>query len=150
MKTLQLQHLDAKMQEIKKLQQVAPPPVGWLKAIRTALGMSLQQVSQRLSVTRQSVQEMEHREQEGTITLKSLREAGKAMDMQLVYGFVPVDSSLEALIDRKARDLAMQIVLRTSHSMKLEDQENSEQRIEKAIQERAAAIKQEMPKALWN
>jgi hypothetical protein len=69
--------------------------------------------------------------------------------MQLVYGFVPNDGSLEALIDRKAEELATQIVMRTNNSMKLEDQENSKQRIEKAILERAFAIKTEMPKTLW-
>ena len=34
--------------------------------------------------------------------------------------------------------------------MKLEDQENSKQRIEKAIEERATIIKNEMPKTLWD
>lgn len=34
--------------------------------------------------------------------------------------------------------------------MKPEDQENSEERIEKAIVEGTAEIKNEMPKALWN
>jgi predicted DNA-binding mobile mystery protein A len=101
-------------------------------------------------MTKQSVREIEQREKDGSITIKSLREAAKALDMQLVYGFVPVDGSLDALIDRKARELAMQIVLRTSNSMKLEDQENSKQRIEKAIEERAALIKHDMPKALWD
>jgi hypothetical protein len=54
------------------------------------------------------------------------------------------------LIDRKAKELAKQIVQRTSHTMKLEDQENSKQRIGKAIEERAAIIKNEMPKTLWD
>lgn len=57
---------------------------------------------------------------------------------------------MEALIDRKAEELAKEIVRRTSNTMKLEDQENSRQRIEKAIAERTMAIKSEMPKALWD
>ena len=72
------------------------------------------------------------------------------MDMQLVYGFVPNDGSLDALIDRKAKELAKQIVMRTSNSMKLEDQQNSAERLEQAIQERTIAIKNEMPKILWD
>lgn len=149
-KSLQLQQLNSKMQAFASLQKVAPPPTGWLKAIRSAIGMSLQQLSNRLSITKQSVQEIEQREKEGTITIKSLREAAKALDMQLVYGFVPVDGNLDALIDRKAKELATKIVLRTSNSMKLEDQENSKQRIEKAIEERAIILKNEMPKTLWD
>jgi len=93
---------------------------------------------------------MERREKDGSITIKALREVANALDMQLVYGFVPKDGSLDALVDRKARELAKQIVLRTSNTMKLEDQENSQERIGKAIEERATAIRSEMPKALWD
>lgn len=132
------------------LQKVAPPPTGWIKAIRNAIGMSMLQLGKRLSITKQSVQDIERREKDGSISIKALREAARALDMQLIYGFVPNDGSLEALIDRKAKELATQIVQRTSNSMKLEDQENSKQRIEKAIEERATIIKNEMPKTLWD
>ena len=126
------------------------PPSGWIKAIRVALGMSMQQLGNKLSMTKQGIQELERREQEGSITLRSLREAARALDMQLVYGFVPNNGSLDALIEKKARELATRIVMRTSNTMKLEDQENSKQRIEKAIEERTAIIKNEMPKILWD
>jgi predicted DNA-binding mobile mystery protein A len=149
-KSLQIQQLNGKMLAFASLQKVVPPPTGWIKAIRNALGMSMLQLGNRLSITKQSVQDMESREKDGTISIKALREAARALDMQLVYGFVPNDGSLEALIDRKAKELATQIVMRTNNSMKLEDQENSKQRIEKAIQERALAIKTEMPKTLWD
>ena len=147
---LQRQQLNSKMQAFASLQKVAPPPTGWIKAVRLAIGMSMEQLGKKLSITRQGVQDIERREQDGSLTVKSLREVAKAIDMQLVYGFVPMDGSLDALIDRKARELAKQIVLRTSNSMKLEDQENSRERIEKAIDERAIAIKNEMPKTLWD
>ena len=149
-KSLQLQQLNHKMQVFASLKKVPVPPTGWIKAIRLALGMSAQQLSKRLSITKQGVQDMENREKEGSVTIKSLRETAKAFDMQLIYGFVPNDGSLEALIERKAKELATQIVLRTSNSMKLEDQENSQRRIKKAIEERAEAIKKEMPKTLWD
>ena len=129
---------------------VTPPPTGWIKAVRLALGMSLQQLAIRLSITKQSVQEMEQREKNGFITLKSLRDTANALDMELVYGFVPKDGSLDALIERKARELATKIVSRTSHSMILEDQGISDERIEKAIEERATRLKYEMPKILWD
>lgn len=103
----------------------AMPPSGWINAIRTALGMSLQQLGDKMSITKQSVQNIEKREKDGSVTIKSLREVAKAMDMHLVYGFVPVDGNLDALIDRKAKELATQIVMRTSNTMKLEDQENT-------------------------
>jgi len=149
-KSLQIQQLNAKMLAFASLQKVAAPPTGWIKAIRTAVGMSMQQLGSKLSITKQSVQDIEKRENDGTISIKSLREAARVLDMKLVYGFVPNDGSLELLIERKAKELATQIVLRTSNTMKLEDQENTKSRIEKAIQERATIIKNEMPKILWD
>lgn len=149
-KSLQIQQLGRKMQAYAQLQTLVPPPAGWIKAVRTAIGMSMQQLGNRLSITRQSAQEIEQREQDGSITLKSLREAAHAMDMELVYGFVPKDGSIDQLIERRAKALAKEIVLRTSHSMRLEDQENSQERIQQAIEERAMMIQQELPKALWD
>ena len=149
-KSLQIQHLNGKMLAFASLQKVAPPPTGWIKAIRNAIGMSMLQLGNRLSITKQSVQDIERREKDGSVTIKALREAARALDMQLIYGFVPNDGSLELLIERKAKELATQIVMRTNNTMKLEDQENTKQRIEKAIQERTNIIKTEMPKTLWD
>jgi predicted DNA-binding mobile mystery protein A len=149
-KSLQLQQLNSKMQRFAALQQVAMPPTGWIKAIRTAMGMSLQQLGNKLHISKQGVMDMERREKEGSITIRSLREIARVMDMQLVYGFVPNDGSLDALIEKRATQLATQIVMRTANTMKLEDQANSEKRIEAAIRERAAAIQHEMPKILWD
>lgn len=147
---LQIQQLETRLQVYSSIENRAVPSTGWLKAVRTALGMSLQQMAQRLSISKQSATEIEQREQEGSITLNSLRQAANALDMELVYGLVPKDGSLEKLIDRKARELANQIVSRTSNTMKLEDQENSKERIKKAIDERTEGLKREMPKVLWD
>ena len=149
-KSLQLQQLNDKMLGFASLNQAAVPPTGWIKAIRTALGMSGQQLGNKLSVTKQGILDFEKREQDGSITIKALKEIGRAMGLQLVYGFVPNDGSLDALIEKRAQELATKIVLRTSNTMKLEDQGNSKKRIDKAIEERAAEIKREMPKILWD
>ena len=147
---LQIEQLDSKIKIFAPTLKVAVPPTGWIKAVRMALGMSQRQLANRVYITKQSVQEMEQREKDGSISLKSLRETARALDMELVYGFVPKDGSLDALIERKARELAIKIVKRTSNTMKLEDQENSESRIKKAIDERTALLKNEMPKILWD
>jgi predicted DNA-binding mobile mystery protein A len=148
MAKVMIQQLNKKLLSFAALSQVAVPPNGWVKAIRIALGMSMQQLGNKLSVTKQGILDIEKREKDGSITLKSLREPGRVLDMELVYGFVPKDGSLDALIEKKALELASKIVLRTSNTMKLEDQENSKERIEKAIQERAEEIKSKMPKIL--
>lgn len=149
-KSLQLQQLNSKMMGFASANQVTMPPIGWIKAIRTAIGMTMQQLGNKLKISKQGVMDIEKREKDGSITIKALREIARAMDMQLVYGFVPNDGSLDALIKKRATELATQIVMRTANTMKLEDQANSKKRIEAAIKERATAIQNEMPKILWD
>lgn len=149
-KKIQIDQLESRVKRFSHARELPNPPTGWIRAVRLALGMSLQQLANKLKITKQSVQEIEMREKEGSITLRSLREIASALDMELVYGFVPRDGSLEKYIDKKARSLAEIIVSRTSNSMKLEDQENTKQRLEKAIEERTIIIKRDLPKALWD
>lgn len=145
---LRVAQMDSKLKEFA-VYTASPPSGGWIKAVRTALSMSLRQLGQKLGTTASSTNEMEQREADGSITIKKLRETAYAMDMKLVYGFVPNDGSLQALIDRKAMELAKEIVLRTNQNMRLEDQEIKEDRIQKAIEERAEKLKNETPKLLW-
>lgn len=147
---LQIEQLESRIALFNVTRQFPNPPTGWVKAIRTALGMSLQQLANKLSITKQSVQEIETREREGAITIKSLRDTARALDMELVYGIVPKQGSMDSYIESKARKLAEEIVYRTSNNMKLEDQENTDERLKKAIEERTQVIKQELPKALWD
>lgn len=148
--TLQRNQLSQKIEQFKGLKDVLNPPSGWIKAIRTSLGMSLGQVAKRLNTTKQSIQSFEKREKEKSITLKSLDEIANAMEMKLVYGFVPKDGTLDLLIEKKAKELAREIVARTSQTMKLEDQENSSERLNSALEERKNEILQQMPKSLWD
>lgn len=147
---LQIEQLDNRIAIYSGIRRETMPVSGWIKAIRTTLGMSMQQLGNRLNISRQGVLEMEKREKEGAITLNSLREIGNAMDLQLVYGFVPKDGSLAKLIERRATELAKEIVMRTAKTMELEDQSNSEKRIKKAIRERTESIIREMPKMIWD
>ncbi len=149
-KKLQIDQLEKRIELFSPALKLPNPPTGWIRAIRLALGMSMRQLANKLSITKQSVQEIELREKEGAITLKSLREAARALDMELVYGFVPKAGSLEKHIEIKAHELAKKIVYRTSNNMKLEDQEISTERIKKAIDERTEIIKKELPKSLWD
>ena len=150
MRSLQIDQLNQKMLTFDKVRRVKVSDKGWVHTVRTTLGMSLEQLGKKLSLTRASVGSIEKREADGSITLNSLREAASALDMELVYGFVPIDGTLQNHIERKAEQLASKIVHKTSHSMKLENQENSQQRLTKALQERKEEIIREMPKALWD
>lgn len=146
---LVIEQMDKKLTVFKSIENVIIPSKGWLNAVRVSLKMTLQQLGNRLNITAQSANDLEMREALGTISLNRLREAANALDMKFVYGMIPKDGSIELMIEKRAKELAQQIVLRTSNSMKLEDQENSGERIEKAIQEKTEEIKEELPKYLW-
>ena len=147
---LQFQQLNEKMDQLNGMQHVIVPPIGWIKAIRNGIGMSMEQLGKKLSITKQGVMDIEKREKEGAITINSMQEIAKAMDTQFVYGFVPKAGSLEQMIEYRALEIATKIVERTSNTMKLEDQANSKERIEKAIKERASEIINKTPKILWD
>ena len=145
-----LEQIDKKILHLKKIEDLTIPSSGWVYAIRQALGMSLRQLGKKMEITPQSVKEIEEREKSGSISLNVLRQFGKCLDLKLVYGFVSKQITLEKMIEKRALELAKEIVMRTSMSMKLEDQENNPKRIQKAIDEKAKEIKFEMPKYLWD
>jgi predicted DNA-binding mobile mystery protein A len=147
---LLIEQADRKLQPFKGLEAIVIPPKGWINTIRTALKMSLRQLGGRLNISAQSVKEIEEREANGSLTLKVLREAGFVLNLKLVYGFVPMDGSIEKMIEIKADALAREIIARTSQSMALEKQENSEERLKKAIDSKAKEIMDKMPKYLWD
>ncbi|MFC4144618.1 mobile mystery protein A [Pedobacter mendelii] len=145
-----IRQLDSKIVSFKSLISIKSSPKGWINQIRTGLNMSQVQLAKRLGITAPAIIDLERREAEGAITLKSLKEAGEALNLKLVYGFVPKDGTLEAMIEQKAREQAIEIIKRTSVTMKLEDQENSQSRLEEALSELTNDIKREVPKSLWD
>ena len=149
-KKLLVEQLDRKMSKISIFRQIDAPSKGWVNAIRTTLNMSLAQLGKRLKLTPVSVKEIEEREEHKTITLKKLIEVGNALDLQFVYGFIPKESSIETMIEKRALQVARDIVMRTSHTMALENQENRRERLERAIIDRAEILKQELSKHLWD
>ena len=148
--SLIIEQLDSKLKEFKKVGLNEAPTAGWIHATRTSIRMSMRQLGKRMGSSAQTVNHFERAEASGSITIKSLRRAGSALGLKLVYGFVPKDQSIEAMIEKRALEVAREIVLRTSHSMKLENQENTPERIDKAIKERASELKRELPKHLWD
>lgn len=147
---LLIEQLDAKLSCFKEVEEVVLPSVGWVKSIRTVIKMSLRQLGNRLNVSPQGIAEMEKREANGTITINSLKEIALVLDMRLVYGFISNKGSIEGMIEQRAQEIAKEIVGRTHVTMTLEDQQNSKERIEKAIRQKTEEIKYEMPKYLWD
>lgn len=146
---LRIAQLDKKIAAFSEAKRLSPPGGGWVYAIRTALGMSLKQLGAKLGITPQGVKNIEQREADGSLTLDRLRDVAAAMDLQLIYALLPRQESLEKMIEKRALELAREIVLKTSQTMHLEDQGIDQVAVQKAIEKRAARIKEELPKALW-
>lgn len=149
-KRLLLKQLDEKIRHFKGIEKVSIPEKGWINTIRKALNISLEQLGKKLSLSRQGIKKIEEREVSGSITLNTLREIANKMEMQFVYGFVSKKGTATKIIDDRAQQLAQKIVLRTHHTMQLENQGNSKEQIQKAINELAFELKQEMNKSLWD
>lgn len=145
-----IEQADRKLALFKPLKNISIPEKGWIHTIRIALKMSLRQLGNRLKISPQSVKEIEVREANGSITIKGLKEVGAVLNMKLIYGFIPISQGIEEMIEQRAFEIAKEIVMRTSNTMQLEDQGNTDERLEKAIKSRAEELKIKMPKYLWD
>jgi predicted DNA-binding mobile mystery protein A len=148
-KKLLIDQLDQKLAVFKGTEMVLIPQKGWVNTIRTSLNMTMDQLGNKLKLTKGAVQKIEEREATGQITINKLKEVGEALEMKFVYGFVPKDGTIDNLINLKAEKLARKIVLRTNQNMKLEDQGISSTKINDSIVDLAREIKREMRKSLW-
>ena len=142
--------LDDKINSLKKAVEVIPPGSGWIHAIRYGINMSLRQLGQKLSITPQSVKEIEEREKQGTISLIVLRRVAQALNMRFVYGFIPNDQTLEGMIEKRAKEMAEILVNQASMHMSLEDQGLSEDKLKRAVDQKAREFRDKVPKMLWD
>jgi predicted DNA-binding mobile mystery protein A len=133
-------HLDERFRKLPPAARFAPPVRGWIKAIRTALGMSTAQLAKRLRVKQPSVVALEQSEAKGTMELATLRRVAAALDCTLVYALVP-NKPLEATVRDRARAFARRRLEPVEHSMLLENQKvaakakDSKARLEEIIRE---------------
>ena len=109
---------------VSGMHPIAPAPrSGWIRAVRTALGMTQGELATRMGVTTQSASRLESNERSGAIRLDSLRRAADALGCDVAYVLVPRVGSFErAVLDQAARvvDDRLHQVDRT---MRLENQQ---------------------------
>lgn len=148
-KKIVIEQLDRKLKPFYEIKSIEVPERGWVYTIRTALNMTLQQLGHKLKITIQGVKDIEKRELSGSISIKSLKEVAKALDMQFVYGFVSNHNSIEKFIELKAMELAKKMVLNSLNAAS-ENKELSEADIQREIEDFASEIKREIPKSLWD
>lgn len=141
--------LDQRYQRSSLEHLEALPRLGWVRAVRDALGMSTRQLASRMGVTQPTVVQLEQSEANGTIQLATLRRAANALDCDLVYTLVPRSGSLEKTVQRHAHHRALAITRAVDRSMELEDQAVTDPDENQAATERVAS-KLAASRRLWD
>ena len=144
---LLFQQIDATMRPLRE-SPLSRPRRGWLRAIRTALGMTSNQLASRLQTSQSAIIEYEQREIAETISLAILRRVAAAMDCDLVYALVP-RRPLREIVESQAENVAQRKLASVAHSMTLEDQGVSDEAMERQVQELARKLIESRRRELW-
>lgn len=147
---LLIEQLDQKLVGFKPAASISVPDRGWIHTVRKVLGMTMKQLGAKLDLSAGAVQKIEEREAMGQISVNKLKEVGNALGLKFVYGFVPIDGSIDNMVTKRAEELAERIVLRTNQNMQLEDQGIPDEKIKESIKDLAIEIKREMRRSLWD
>ena len=143
------EQLDGALRRFEPLKQIAPPPKGWIRAIRDALGMTGEQLGRRMGINKQRVSRIERDEKLGKVKLETLSNAADALDCIFVYGFIPRDS-LEKSVREQAHTTAKKRMAQSNQLMRLENQELSDSEKSRAVEKLVDEIIETMPKSLWD
>lgn len=136
----------------KATEDVQVPKEGWIKTVRTALNLSVQQLASRLGVTRAYIYKAEDAEPQGSLTLKKMKEIAGAMECRFVYAIVPAHFpyTIDEIVERRAKKMAVAIVKKTHNHMALEAQSLSTEQLEKEYDRVAEEILKDRPSAIWD
>jgi len=135
-------------QRLRAIPPIETPNGGWVRTIRTALGMSAAQLGRRLGVSQQEAANLERREKNGTITIATLGRAAESLGCELRILLVP-KTSLEETVRRQATEKASAERNRVMHTMRLEAQEAG---VDRALSHRQSPeiwLAQRLPQ-LWD
>lgn len=147
-KHLRVEQLQAALKAYEILLTKRAPSRGWLKEIREALGRTERQQAERLGISASTLHKSEQSEAEERISLGQLRKLADGLDCELVYALVPRRPLPEVVQDR-ATQLAKEEVFGVAHTMGLEDQRPTDQRIQKQVARRAEELLRGKWSDLW-
>jgi predicted DNA-binding mobile mystery protein A len=145
---LRLEQLQGALAAYQALRAKRAPPRGWLKEIREALGLTERQQAARLGVAGSTLHKSEQSEAEERITLAQLRKMADGLDCELVYALIP-RTPLTDVVQARASQLAREEVYGVAHTMSLEDQRPTDERIQKQVARRAEELLRGKWSDLW-
>ncbi len=131
--------------------QIKVPKVGWIRTLRTALGMTGEALARRMGLSRTAAVRLETSECNASITLKSLQAAAEAMDCRVVYVFVPKEAeTVEGLLQRQTQKKSRQILSEVSPHMALEAQSLTKDASDAELKRISNDLMHRMPRDLWD
>jgi predicted DNA-binding mobile mystery protein A len=147
-----IKQLDKQLNEWQLLKKkYGKPSTGWIKIIRTALKMSVEQLSQRLGLKRGRIYQLEEAETEGAVTLHALNEAASALGCELVYAIVPKNNAtLENIIRENVEQIAKERIESMAHTMSLEAQSVGSDVLKMQQAELTKKLMEQLSKKIWS
>jgi predicted DNA-binding mobile mystery protein A len=151
MRWLVVRQLDEQLNEWHAVKdKYGIPKKGWIKTIRTALRISMNQLALRLNLSEGRILQLESAEEHGAVTLNSLKQAAEAMGCEFVYAIVPKGTTtLETIIKSRAMELANENIDAIAHSMALENQAVSEKNLAMQKSELFKILSENFSKKIW-
>ena len=125
-----------------------PSHKSWIKVLREALGMTTNQLAQRMGISQPRVIQLEKAEPAGNLKLSTMENVAEGLGMKFIYGFVSKEG-LESMVREQARRIAIQRLGRLDRTMRLEQQGLSEEDKKAALEDMVDRILLEEEKELW-
>ena len=144
-----IRHLDKRFSTLRSLARTPRPPMGWLRAIRDALGMTTAQFGRRLGVSQPRIIELEKSEVSGGVTLHTLQRAAEALGCRLVYAIVP-EQPLAEIVKERAALVADRQSSAVEHTMRLEDQAVKDKTAARELRQQMIEDLLKRPARLWD
>lgn len=143
-----IKKLDDKLEILKPIKKVQRPIKGWIRAIRSTLGMTTAQLAIKVGVSQPRIVHIEQSELLGEIKISTMQKIADGLEMDFFYGFIP-RKSLENVVREKATQIAKERMKRVGHTMALESQDISNQKKEEMLKKIVADLLEDIPKKFW-
>jgi hypothetical protein len=134
----------------KEYREKGKPAKGWINLIRTTINFPVGLIAKKMGKKHaQSIIEFEKSEREETISIKNLREVGRTMGMELVYGFIPIgNADLKTVIRRKISNKVAKEFYQTPKELR-EPKHPKDISNNSAIAATERKMFYELPKSIW-
>lgn len=142
------EQLDKRLETLKPLSTINVEK-GWIKVLREALGMSAKELGKKVGIDQSRISRLENAEIENDLKLSSLKKIAEGLNMKFVYAFIP-ETSLEETVREQAKKIALKRMRKVNHTMRLEQQELSDDQKTKALEDLIQKIMIEEPKDFWD